>query len=470
MNYSPSLPPGLAGRINPVCDRFEEQWLAGAGPRLEEFLPLVDESDRRALMRELLALELDYRGRRGEQPSLEEYRRRLPEFADEMAAAFSPTTVDPNNAKKQPGEHATSPPVRSAEMLDGCGHGSDCLMPTIPGYETEEILGRGGMGIVYKARNLALNRTVALKMVRAGAGADAEELARLQSEVRAAARLQHPNFVQIYEVGEHAGLPFLHLELMEGGSLAETLAQRLPTPAHAARLVEILAKAMHFAHCRNVIHRDLKPGNILLASDGTPKVTDFGLARQTRRRLRSDADGRRDGDAELHGPRTGQRSNECCGAGGRRLRARCDSVCHVDGAASLPRRHAAGNTGPGARARAGATVSRIQPQTPRDLETICLKCLSKEPDKRYASSQELAEDLRRFVKGEPIRARPVGHAERLWRWARRNPTMAGLIALAHVLARRACRAFSGNGARLWWLAARPSPGPRRKPGPNARRS
>ena len=153
-------------------------------------------------------------------------------------------------------------------------------IPSVPGYDVTGILGQGGMGVVYQARHLALNRLVAVKMVRTGQNADLAELARFKSEAQAAARLQHPNIVQVFEVGEHAGLPFCALELVEGGSLAARLARGLPTPTAAADLVETLAHAMHFAHCRNVIHRDLKPANILVTAEGIPKVTDFGLARQ----------------------------------------------------------------------------------------------------------------------------------------------------------------------------------------------
>ena len=151
---------------------------------------------------------------------------------------------------------------------------------SVPGYEIEGVLGRGGMGVVYKARHLKLKRTVALKMVLAGGHAGSHELSRFRIEAEAVARLQHPNIVQIHDVGEAGGHPYCALEFVEGGNLAGKLKDKPLTAPEAATLVESLARAMHLAHSRNVVHRDLKPANILLAADGTPKITDFGVARQ----------------------------------------------------------------------------------------------------------------------------------------------------------------------------------------------
>src|SRR5215471_14653712 len=170
-------------------------------------------------------------------------------------------------------------PAQDAEPVDTAPEHPPAAA-CVPGYEIEGVLGRGGMGVVYKARHLALKRTVALKMVLAGRHAAPQELARFRLEAEAVARLQHPNIVQIHEVGEAGGHPYCALEFVEGGSLADKLdGKPLPAP-EAAKLVESLARAVQLAHSRNVVHRDLKPANVLLAADGTPKITDFGLARQ----------------------------------------------------------------------------------------------------------------------------------------------------------------------------------------------
>ena len=206
---------------------------------------------------------------------------------------------------------------------------------SVPGYEIEGVLGRGGMGVVYKARHLTLKRTVALKMVLAGGHAGPGELARFRIEAEAVARLQHPNIVQIHEVGEADGHPYCALEFVEGGNLAGKLDGK-PMPAReAAKLVEALARAMQLAHSRNVVHRDLKPANILLTAEGTPKITDFGLARQTGQRQRRDAGRGGDGHAVVHGPGTGVGARPRGRARGGRLRAGRDPLRLPDRSAAV---------------------------------------------------------------------------------------------------------------------------------------
>jgi hypothetical protein len=296
----------------------------------------------------------------------------------------------------------------------------------VPGYVIEGVLGQGGMGIVYKARHLALKRMVALKMMLAGGHALPEQRDRFKSEAEAVARLQHVNIVQIHEVGEHQGLPFCALEFVSGGSLARKLSRR-PLPAsESARLLEALAQAMHLAHSRGIVHRDLKPGNVLLAEDGTPKISDFGLAKKL------DEDSGQTQAGQVLGTPSYMAPEQ---AEGRTHRVGPPADVWALGAILYEcltgRPPFLGET-------ALETLLQVRsqdpqpphvrnPAVPRDLEVICLKCLHKEPEKRYASAQELADDLGRFLRGEPIEARPVGRVERLALWARRRPGIAVLL-------------------------------------------
>jgi serine/threonine protein kinase len=350
--------------------------------------------------------------------------------------------------------------------------------PVVPGYEILGELGRGGMGVVYRARQVALPRTVALKMIRNGAHAGPRELARFRAEARVLARLQHPNIVQIYDVGEAAGRPYFALEFLAGGSLAQHL-NGTPLPVRpAARMVETLARAVHAAHVRGVVHRDLKPANILLVPrnpgpvtgpetirdvhaltaergvlNATPKITDFGVAKCVA------------GDGEAPGPHSATVTGEVLGtpqymapeqAAARRQPVGPATDVYALGAILYElltgRPPFTGDTPLGTLLQVlhnePVTVTSLQPNVPRDLETICLKCLRKDPRQRYGSALELAEDLRRFLRDEPIRARPVPAAEKLGRWVRRRPVPAGLLAAGLLAPVVALAALSLLSARL----------------------
>ena len=328
--------------------------------------------------------------------------------------------------------------------------------PAAPGYEILAELGRGGMGVVYKARQVGLNRLVALKVLLSGAHASPEDQVRFRAEAAALARIKHPNIVQVYDTATHDGMPCFALEFVEGGSLAEHLRGRSLAPRLAAELSEIVARAVHAAHEQGVIHRDLKPANVLLApvsgrgvdsgtielpgtrlGDGEPppnaaanwmpKVTDFGLAKCL--------------DHEAGLTRTGTV------AGTPNYMAPEQALGHASHVGPAADIYGLGATlyelltgrppfqGPTPMetiqqvcAHEPVSPRRLQPKVPRDLETICLKCLAKEPRRRYASALELAEDLRRFRNGEPVRARRVGAVGQTSRWCRRNPGIASLLA------------------------------------------
>jgi hypothetical protein len=299
-------------------------------------------------------------------------------------------------------------------------------LPSVPGYVIEGVLGVGGMGIVYKAMHLALKRTVALKMMLVGRHALTEQADRFRSEAEAVARLQHANIVQIHEVGQHDGLPFFALEFVPGGSLARKLDGRPLPPAEAARLVEALAQGVHLAHSRGIVHRDLKPGNVLLAEDGTPKISDFGLAKKL------DEDSGKTQAGQVLGTPSYMAPEQ---AEGRTWRVGTAADVWALGAILYEcltgrppfRGETPLETLEQVRTQEPQPPRVSNPAVPRDLEVICLKCLHKEPEKRYASAQELADDLGRYLRGEPIEARPVGRLERLGMWARRRPGIAILL-------------------------------------------
>jgi len=296
----------------------------------------------------------------------------------------------------------------------------------VPGYEILEPLGHGGMGVVYKARQLKLKRLVALKKVLSGAHAAPEQLARFKIEAEAAARLQHPNIVQIYEVGEHDGLPYLALEYVDGGSLAQHLGGRPLPPRQAAELIETLARAIHHAHERGVIHRDLKPANILLEAHGSqpvglgvPKIADIGLAKCL------DTDSAQTHTGDVVGTPAYMAPEQAAGRT-RGIGPATDiyalGTILYELLTGRPPFQAASllETLEQVRSQQPVPPRFLQPKLAPDLETICLKCLEKEPGRRYPSALALAEDLRRHLNGETITARGVNMLDQLGRLLNRS--------------------------------------------------
>ena len=390
---------------------------------------------------DLIYHEVLLRQRWGESPRLEEYVERFPHLADALRAQFEV-------------HHALQPGTSLLSTIPaGRGHPATPL-PTVPGYEILGELGRGGMGVVYKARHVGLKRMVALKMLRAETIAAGPQMSRFRSEAEAMARLEHPNIVRVYEVGEHDGRPFFAMELVAGDSLEQHLNGAPWPPNRSARLLEVVARAVQAAHVRRLVHRDLKPANVLLqtptgewegndtAEQGSassppaagapipvPKITDFGLAKRLD-----------DADRET---RSGDILGTPCYMAPEQAYGRNDSVSPRTDVWALGailyemltgrppfRGETVWDTLQQVGRQEPVPPRRLQPKVPRDLETICLKCLQKEPARRYASAAALADDLERFLAGEPIKARPLPWWEHAWRYVRGRPTTAACVAVA----------------------------------------
>jgi WD40 repeat protein/Flp pilus assembly protein TadD len=459
------LPSEVWQRLDGLLDRFEAAWRRGEHSAFDEYLAQAG-SERRILLVELVHAELELRLKAGEPAGVEEYLDRYPELRtdqaavmDRVATEFRPREGDgasqeeyqarfPENAEALKDELASAaateavtlapagpavdpvvlPPTAPPAVEPGVAQGS----VAVPGYEILGELGQGGFGVVYKARQLGLDRTVALKMILHAEHAGGDTRQRFRIEAEAVARLQHPHIVQIHEVGEAQGLPYFSLEFCAGGSLADRLRGTPLPPREAAALLETLARAVQAAHERHIVHRDLKPGNVLFAANGQPKITDFGLAKKL------DEQGTTQTGAVMGTPpymapeQVGGKSQEI------------GPAADVYALGAVLYQCLTGRP-PFSAATAVDTMlqvlteepvppTKLQPQVPRDLETITLKCLRKEPSRRYVSAAALAEDLRRFLGGEPIQARPVGVLERSAKWVRRRPAVAGLLlALVGVL-------------------------------------
>jgi tetratricopeptide (TPR) repeat protein len=301
---------------------------------------------------------------------------------------------------------------------------TDGVVPSVPGYELQSVLGRGGVGVVYRARHLRLDRPVALKMLISGPFANGAERGNLLREARAVARLHHPNIVQVYDVDEFDGRPYFTMELIEGKTLAQEIAGTPQSAARAATITATLAAAIEFAHRAGIVHRDLKPSNILLTGDGVPKVTDFGLARHSLQQdsLTVERLGTPSYMAPEHaksGPASGEPATDVYSLG---------AILYEMLTGRPPfRGESAAETQRQLLTQEPVPPSRFNKPVPRDLETICLTCLQKDPRRRYASAAALAEDLRRFQTGEPILARRTGRSERAVKWVGRHPAVSTAI-------------------------------------------
>lgn len=363
-------------------------------------------------------------------------------------------TINDRAVGNQPGDRPADQRHRSAELdavMDRLGlPQSASAWPCVPGYEILEELGRGSMGVVYKARQNGLQRIVALKMIRADVHASQEELKRFISEARVLASLQHPNIVQLFEVNLQQNAPYFCMELVSGGTLADRLNGRPQPFRPAAQFLMTLARAVHTAHVSGIVHRDLKPANILIAPFetsnyrirtltqemglhppdfclGTPKITDFGVAKQLHDTSGQTQTGMILGTPSYMAPEQAEGKS-----------SRVGPPADIYGLGAILYEMLTGRPPFVAESNMETVLqlfqaepvspSKLQPKIPRDLETICLKCLQKDPRRRYASAEDLADDLQRFLNGETIQATPPSHSERLWKWARRKPALATLSA------------------------------------------
>jgi serine/threonine protein kinase len=349
---------------------------------------------------DLITNEVLLRQQAGETPLLEEYLRRFPDLAEPLRMQF----------EVERAIHASDPVLGSlwAEatlVAPGATRGAEAAPPGVPGYEVQHELGRGSMGVVYKARQKSLNRVVALKMILAGGGADPESRRRFLAEAEAIAAVKHPGIVQVHDFGTHNGVAYFSLEFCEGGSLAGKLKQGALPPVAAARLLEQIARAVQAAHDKGIVHRDLKPANVLLDERGLPRVSDFGLAKRLDGGPGLTQYGAVMGTPTYMAPEQAQGKKEIgpwsdvyalgailyhCLTGRPPFKAAhvADMLLQVMRNEPVPPR-------------------RLVPGVPRDLETICLKCMAKDPARRYASARDLADDLERFLQGDRVQAPPV---------------------------------------------------------------
>jgi serine/threonine protein kinase/WD40 repeat protein len=301
-------------------------------------------------------------------------------------------------------------------------------LPNVPGYEILCRIGKGGMGVVYKARHRRLNRLVALKMILAGEHADASQLVRFHDEAEAVASLRHPNIVAIYDIGTANRMPYLVLEYLPGGSLKQLFLQGRQPPRRCAELLAALARAAHTAHLAGIIHRDLNPGNVLLAADGTAKIADFGVAKR-REALGQTQMGQLIGTPAYMAPEQakGESANVSPAtdvyALGVILYEALTGQAPFHGKSVMDILHKVQHDEP-------VPPRRLAAGVPADLETVCLKALAKEAKDRYATAQEFADELDRFLHEEPVRARPLSPLEKFYRWCRRKPALAGLLAVS----------------------------------------
>ena len=381
--------------------------LSGApSTRVEAFLA---DTEADGDLEPLIAAEMASRVKQGEELDETEFRQRFPELEDSVSALLEQATADYNSSPEVPAND----------------------LKTLGDYQLIEVLGKGGMGIVYKAKQRKLNRIVALKTILAGHLANNDQIDRFRLEAEASARLDHPGIAPVFEIGEENGIVFYSMGFVDGESLAERLRANTLTPRDAAVIVKQLADAAAYAHQENVVHRDLKPGNVLLEKTGQPKITDFGLAKLVDRDDGVTVTGAVVGTPTYMSPE--QALGDAGSVGPLSDVYSLGAILYASLCGHPPFR------GPSTMATLRMVamdrptpLRQLQPDIPVDIETICHKCLEKDPNSRYSSATELAEELQRFLENRPIQARPVSTWRRFSSWCRRNPgislSLTGLVA------------------------------------------
>ena len=402
-------PSDIADSIETAGVRFEAEWRAGRSPRIESYLAEVPSAAAPVLLRELLRRERDLMPGDDLRPSADDYRARFPDLTGVIDEVF-----------------AVYPPPGVAETVAAQERAGVVPTPEVPGYLILGELGRRGMGIVYKARQLNLNRVCALKMFSTNGAVTGEVARRFLAEATTIASVQHPNVVQIYQSGQHDGLLYFEMEFVEGGSLAQRLNGAAWPSSRAARLIDSVARAVDEVHHHRIVHRDLKPANILLAADGTPKVADFGLAKSLDPDANFTVAGVILGTPNYVSPEQAQGLSRTVGVA---------TDVHALGAILYELLTGRPPFQGGTKLEVLEKIKTIEPQPPsrlvrgipEDIEAVCLKCLRKSPAERYDSAGDLAEDLRRFINGEPTLARA---SNGLKKTTRRSAMLYPALALA----------------------------------------
>jgi serine/threonine protein kinase/WD40 repeat protein len=420
-------------RLEEQVRQFETAWKQGRRPAIEDYLPPT-ENLRPAVLLELVHTDMEYRLKAGEEVRAETYLQRYPEVArdnqiveilrdreHDLRRRFPLTPAVPATIPLAGEDSASSPGTRHSPPATRLGK-----------FELLEVIGSGGFGVVYRARDTELDRLVAVKLPRLGDALSPAEADRFLREARSAAQLVHPNIVSVYDAGQVGATYFVAEELVPGRTLADALRQGRLTFPEGARVVTAIADALQYAHEHGVVHRDVKPSNIMLGPDGAPHLMDFGLARRADGEISVTLDGQVLGTPAYMSPE--QAAGEAHHVDGRSDIYSLGVILYELLTGELPFRgtpqvllHQVLHNEP-------QSPRTLSDRVPRDLETICLKAMAKVPGRRYATAGALADDLRRFLQGVPIQARPVGRPEKLWRWCRRNPALALLTtALATLL-------------------------------------